>query len=97
VTAEQWQSLVADFISKSIESKVINDVGAKGIELPANIQAIDKLQSDLHEVIRGAVDDAIGDRLAVGGTLSQSEVQSLVEDIYDRSFTYLEALDEGVE
>lgn len=97
VTAEQWQSLVADFISKTIESRVINDVGAKGIELPANIQAIDKLQSDLHEVIRGAVDDAIGDRLAVGGTLSQSEVQSLVEDIYHRSFTYLEALDEGEE
>ncbi|MGA3266506.1 MAG: Qat anti-phage system associated protein QatB [Verrucomicrobiota bacterium] len=94
VTAEQWQAVVTDFIAKTIEFKVINDVGAKGISLPQDVQAIDQLQSDLHELIQGAVDDAIGDRLNVGQTIPQNEIQGLVTDIYERSFAYLEALEE---
>jgi hypothetical protein len=62
--------------------------------LPQDVQAIDQLQSDLHELIQGAVDDAIGDRLNVGQTIAQNEIQSLVTDIYERSFAYLEALEE---
>ena len=53
-----------------------------------------QLQSDLHELIQGAVDDAIGDRLNIGQTIPQNEIQGLVPDIYERSFAYLEALGE---
>jgi len=94
VTVEQWQALVADFIAKSIETKVINDVGAKGISLPQDIRAINQLQNDLHQVIRGAVDDAIGDRLSGGQPIPQSDIQAVVTDIYERSFSYLEALED---
>jgi hypothetical protein len=94
VTAEQWQALVGDFIAKSIETKVINDIGAKGIDLPQDIRAINQLQNDLHQLIRGAVDDAIGDRLNTGQPIPQDEIQTLVIDIYERSFAYLEALEE---
>jgi len=94
VTAEQWQAIVTDFIAKTIESKVINDVGINGVSLPQDVQAIDQLQSDLHELIQGAVDDAVGDRLNVGQTIPQNEIQGVVTDIYGRSFAYLEALEE---
>jgi hypothetical protein len=94
ITPEQWQGLVVDFISRTIETKVINDVGSKGISLPEDVQAINQLQSDLHEIIHGAVTDAIGDRLDVGQTIDQKEIQGIVVDIYDRSFTYLEGLEE---
>ena len=93
VTAEQWQSLIIDFISRTIEARVINDVGAKGISLPQDVQAIDQLQTDLHEIILGAVTDAVGDKLNVGQTIDQKEIQGMVTDIYDRSFTYLEGLE----
>ncbi len=92
VTAEQWQALVADFIAKSIETRVINDVGVKGISLPEDIRAINQLQHDLHEVIRGAVDDAIGDKLSNGTPIPQNELLSTVTDIYEKSFSYLQAL-----
>jgi hypothetical protein len=94
VTVEQWQSLVSEFITNSIEAKVINDVGTKGISLPQDIDAINQMQADLHQLIRGAVDDAIGDRLNVGQTIQQAELQATVVDIYERSFSYLEALQE---
>ena len=94
VTPEQWNGLVIDFISHTIETKVINDVGSKGISLPQDVQAINQLQSDLHQIIYGAVTDAIGDRLGVGQTIDQKDIQSMVVDIYDRSFSYLEGLEE---
>ncbi len=94
ITPEQWQGLVVDFISRTIETKVINDVGSKGISLPEDVQAINQLQSDLHEIIHGAVTDAIGDRLDVGRTIDQKDIQGMVVDIYDRSFTYLAGLEE---
>lgn len=94
VTPEQWNGLVVDFISRTIETKVINDVGSKAISLPQDVQAINQLQSDLHQIIYGAVTDAIGDRLGVGQTVDQKDIQGMVVDIYDRSFTYLEGLEE---
>jgi len=94
VTPEQWNELVVDFISRTIEAKVISDVGNKGISLPQDVQAINQLQSDLHQIIHGAVTDAIGDRLGVGQTISQKDIQEIVVDIYDRSFAYLEGLEE---
>lgn len=93
VTPEQWHALAADFISKTIETKVINDVGAKGISLPQDVSAINQLQNDLHQLIRGAVDDSIGDRLTAGAAIPQNELQSVAMDIYERSFAYLEALE----
>ena len=94
VTPEQWEALVIDFISRTIESKVINDVGNKGISLPQDVRAINELQSDLHQLIHGAVADAVGDRLNVGQSIPQNEIHGIVVDIYDRSFAYLEALEE---
>jgi hypothetical protein len=94
VTPEQWHELVVDFISRTIETKVINDVGSKGISLPQDVQAINQLQTDLHQIIHGAVTDAIGDRLAVGQNIDQKDIQGMVVDIYDRSFAYLEGLEE---
>lgn len=94
ITAEQWQGLVVDFVSRTIEAKVINDVGGKGISLPQDVDAINQLQFDLHEIIHGAVVDAIGDKLDVGKTIAQKEIQEMVVDIYERSFAYLEGLEE---
>jgi len=94
ITPEQWQGLVVDFISRTIETKIINDVGNKGISLPEDVQAINQLQTDLHEIIYGAVTDAIGNRLDAGQTIEPKNIQSLVVDIYDRAFTYLEGLEE---
>ncbi|HEU5122471.1 MAG TPA: Qat anti-phage system associated protein QatB [Verrucomicrobiae bacterium] len=94
ITPEQWHGLVVDFITRTIETKVINDVGNKGISLPTDVEAINQLQTDLHEIIHGAVTDAIGNRLDVGQTIAQKDIQGLVVDIYDGSFTYLEGLEE---
>jgi hypothetical protein len=94
LTPEQWQSVLTEFMTNSIQLRIFNDIGPEGISLPRDIQAINQIQYDLHELIRGAVDDAIGNRMDGGQTIPQAEAQAIIDDIYDRAFGYLEALEE---
>ena len=94
VSTEQWHALLVDFITNAIEARVFNEIGPQGISLPTDIAAIDRLQHDLHDIIRGAVEDAVGDRIEPGRNLSQPEIGAVVDAIYDHAFAYLEALEE---
>jgi hypothetical protein len=94
VTQEQWHALLIDFITNAIEARIFNEIGPQGISLPPDIAAIDRLQEDLHDIIRGAVDDAVGDRFDDNRTMTQSEIQLVTDAVYDHAFAYLEALEE---
>jgi hypothetical protein len=94
VTEQQWQALLVEFITNTIQTRIFNDIGPQGISLPPDISAIDRMQADLHAVIRGAVDDAMGARLDAQRTMTQSEIQGVVDAVYDHAFVYLEALAE---
>lgn len=94
VTEHQWQALLVEFVTNTIEARIFNDIGPQGISLPPDIYAIDRLQADLHAIIRGAVDDAVGARLDAQRTMTQTEIQSVVDAVYDHAFAYLEALAE---
>ena len=93
VTLDQWQVLLAEFITNSVEARVFNDIGPKGISLPQDVRAIDALQVELHDIIRGAVDDAFAGRLDGGQAMPQAEVQATITAIYDHAFDYLANLD----
>jgi hypothetical protein len=94
LTPEQWNSVFEDFITRSIEARVINDIGNGSVHLPADVNAINQAQATLHDLISGAVRDAIGDRLLNAGTIPTKEVQGIMNQIYKRAFAYLEALGE---
>jgi len=94
VTEQQWQALLVDFITNAVEARVFNEIGPQGISLPTDVSAIDRLQGDLHVIIRGAVDDAVGTQLDAQRTMTQTEIQHVVDAVYDHAFAYLEALGE---
>lgn len=94
VTQEQWHALLIDFITNAIEARVFNEIGPQGISLPPDIAAIDRLQDDLRDIIRGAVDDAVNNRFDDQRTMTQSEIQVVIDGVYDHAFAYLEALEE---
>jgi len=92
LTPEQWQGIIADFITNSIETKVINDIGTEINRLPTDVTAINQLQAELHTTIRGAVDDAIGNSLGAGQMLSQTNIDSITRDIYEGAFAFMSEL-----
>lgn len=94
MTPDQWQTLFTDFVINSIELRVFNDIGLKGISLPGDIQAVNQIQDDLREIIYGAVTDAIGDRFTTGNHISQGDFQKITNDIYENAFEYLKELEE---
>jgi hypothetical protein len=94
LTPEQLEIFVADFITGTIEARVLNDIGTRAIELPTDIAAVENIQQQLHDAISGCVREAISGEIAGGGTLSNTDIQQLVDALYAASFALVEALAE---
>jgi hypothetical protein len=95
MTEAQWQAAIADFVTNSIEARVINDIGPELTSLPPDVDALNQIQAELHDSIRGAVDDAMGTRLAAGAGLDQAALSGIARDIYEGAFTAMSALTSG--
>jgi len=89
ITPQQWQEIIAEFITNSIEAKAINDIGNDLTRLPADVQAVDQIQADLHGLIRGAVDDAIAGRIEGNQIIGQADLDGAIGRIYEAAFDYL--------
>lgn len=92
LTVDQWQELLVDFVSHSIELKVFSDIGAKGIEMPANAQQALNIQTELSSVIEGCVRNAFGDNAGVFTTLTDPQISNFMESIYERAWGFIEAV-----
>lgn len=94
LTNEQWGILFKDFIALSIKERIYNDLGQNSINLPQDIQKINQTDIAMYQLIRGAVDDAIGTRLENDNLLTQSDLQTVVDEIYQSAYAFLEVMEE---
>jgi len=94
MSQDQWDAVFSDFIARSIEMRVFNDICADGISLPETLADVNQVQADLHSLISEAVSDTIGETFERGGQLDENQIRSAVDDIYNRAFGYLSALGE---
>lgn len=94
MSQDQWDAVFSDFIARSIEMRVFNDICAEGISLPETLADVNQVQADLHSLISEAVSDTIGETFERGEQLDENQIRSAVDDIYSRAFSYLGALEE---
>jgi hypothetical protein len=92
LTADQWQALFLDFIARSIEARIVNDVGTKSVTMPADVNAALQVERNLHQLVEGCVADAFAGTLANGGVLQDKQIQASMDDIYRVAFDFLENL-----
>jgi len=92
LTADQWQALFLDFIARSIEARIVNDVGTKSVTMPADVNAALQVERNLHQLVEGCVADAFAETLANGGVLQDKQIQARMDDIYRVAFDFLENL-----
>lgn len=90
--AEQTQTVFEMFASYAIEARICNDIGNSGVKLPSDIQAIERVQSQLVDFIRRAVSDALASAKSQNANLTQDRVQEYVEGVYEAAFDVLKAL-----
>jgi hypothetical protein len=95
LTPEQLEEFVADFITATIEARVLNDIGVKGIKLPEDVDAIDNLQGQLHDAIAGCVREALADHVDGVDGMTDTDIAQLADRLYEASFDLVAALAEA--
>jgi len=86
LTREQLQDFFLDFIVRSIEGRVMADIGRRGISLPDDVDAVQDTQDQLHDFVDGATRGQLVGRLNGLENLSDRELDTVVNQIYETAF-----------
>lgn len=89
------QELFLRFVTHSITDRVFNDIGMSAIALPTDVVAVQKLERDVLDVIRGSVRDAIGKQLDQSGTMSREQLNLQTDRIYQLAYELVALAGEG--
>lgn len=92
LSAADWREFLADFTSRSIENKIMADIGKNGIAVPTDAKQALAAQRELHTVIRGCVDIGFRERGENFNRMADAAIASLMQDVYERAWGYVEAL-----
>ncbi|EMO55152.1 Qat anti-phage system associated protein QatB [Leptospira noguchii] len=92
LSEEQIKIFFEIFATYTIEARICNDIGTKSILLPTNVEAIIKVQNQLHYFIKRAVSDAISREYKKGNSLTVKKTKSFVDKVYQQAFNILEYL-----
>ncbi len=79
-------------VSRSIEGKILNEVGTNAIAVPSDIAGVERTQAMLHDFIEGCVRDEFDARQTNFSDLDVAAVDSFVDDLYGAALSLVEAL-----
>jgi len=92
MTPEMLEAVFINTISRSIEGKLINELGTRSIKLPEDIAAVQRIERQLHDFISGQVRDAFAGTRATMQSMPRQDVDQMVGAIYEQAFQALEIL-----
>jgi hypothetical protein len=95
LTSEQIQPVFELYASHTIEARICNDIGTRVVTMPADARTVESIESQLSEFIQRGVSDAVNASGVDIGALSQDQVSSFVDSVYEAAFEMLEALGES--
>jgi len=96
LTPTQLQDFFLDFIARSIEARVMADLGGRCITLPDDVAAVEDAQAQLHDFVTGATCGRLRDRLDDIEQLSDAQLKTTVDEIYEAAFELVAAAGEAV-
>jgi hypothetical protein len=85
----QMQTVFELYTTHTIESRLLNDIGTKTIEYPADARTALNLQSQIRDFIRRGVTDALNTARETLLSLTQHSIQQFVDQIYKAAFDIL--------
>jgi hypothetical protein len=90
LTADQLQAFFIEFIIRSIEGRVMADLGHRAISMPANVAAVQRVQEQLHDFVAGCTRTALAGRLAGVAPMTDRQINLRVNEIYEAAFDLVE-------
>lgn len=94
LTTAQMQDFFLDFIARSIEGRVMADLGGRGITVPDSVAAVESAQAQLHDFVTGCTRGELSGRLAGVANMSDRDIQKVVNQIYEAAFDLVAAAGE---
>ncbi len=95
LTAAQMGDFFLDFIARSIEGRVMADLGARGVTLPDDIAAVESAQAQLHDFVTGCTRGELAGRLDGLAGMSDHDIQGVINQIYEAAFDLVAAAGEA--
>ncbi|MDE0113806.1 MAG: hypothetical protein OXN84_16150 [Albidovulum sp.] len=81
-------------VSRSIEGKILNEVGTNAISVPDNIAGVERAQKMLHDFVERCVRDEFEAQGSELGDLQGDTLDSFVDDLYASALDLVQALGE---
>ena len=82
LSTDDLRELFIGVVSRSIEGKILNEVGTNAVSVPADIAGVERAQNMLRDFVEGCVRDEFEARGGELGDLDGSVIESFVEDLY---------------
>jgi len=95
MTPEDLQEFFIGVVSRSIEGKILNEVGTNSIRVSPDLAAVERAQRMLHDFVDGCVRDRFA---ATGSSLvevTSQQINGFVSELYEAAFDLMQTLAEA--
>jgi hypothetical protein len=91
LTPEQMREVFLAFVAHAIETRLFQDIGANGLRVAADMDAIAAFDAQLRSYIHRSVRDSFSADLGQLGTFSDQQIKTIVDQAYREAWDLLEA------
>ena len=95
LTQDDLQEIFIGVVSRSIEGRILNEVGTNAIKLSPDIAAVERAQRMLHSFVVGCVRDRFQDSGQSVSSLDSAQIDGFVSDLYAASFDLMQTMGEA--
>lgn len=95
LTSDQMREFFLDFVARSIEGRVMADLGGRGVTLPDSVAAVENAQAQLHDFVTGCTRGQLSGRLDGVERMSDRDIEVAVNQIYEAAFDLVAAAGEA--
>ncbi|MEX1138044.1 MAG: Qat anti-phage system associated protein QatB [Bacteroidota bacterium] len=89
LTPERMREIFLIFIAHTIEGRLLQDIGANGLKIAADLGAIDAFENQLRDYIRRSVRDSFSSDIRNPAVLSDSHIQAIIDRTYQDAWDLL--------
>ena len=89
LTPEQMRDVFLTFIAHTIEGRLLQDIGANGLKVAADLAAIEAFENQLRDYIRRSVRDSFSSDINTPTSLSDRQIQDIVDRTYQDAWELL--------
>ena len=89
LTTQQMQELFVAFITHSIETRLFQEIGARGLRVAADLDAIEDFEGQLRDYIRRSVRDSFSGNMARLRRFSDRQIRNMVDQSYQEAWDLL--------